>query len=211
MSTMRLLYHRWRSSYGGDEESHEVPIFMQQLYRAVAEHVLLSELGEKEETRVNSQDCELTSRARSFRPKCSAATTPRLMTGVEVSSWSHQDVSTLLAEAGVSHQNEEIVEFGYSVDILLLPHNFSAFGLDVCSVLRECKAIVIEFDGPSHFENYLGRPLGPTVAKHRHLRCLGYVVASITYNEYVMKRMTKEEKWEVIVKAIRRGADSFKR
>jgi len=46
------------------------------------------------------------------------------------------------------------------------------------------KGVVLEFDGPHHFESYLRRETGTTVMKRRHLQALGLVVINIPFWNY---------------------------
>lgn len=64
-----------------------------------------------------------------------------------VSSYHHVDVSKILTLLGIPHRNEVKVEFGIVVDILIAKEKGS-------------KGIVIEVDGPMHYESYLKAPLG---------------------------------------------------
>ena len=63
------------------------------------------------------------------------------------SSYHHVDVSKMLAALGIPHQNEARIENNIVVDILIEKKKGS-------------KGIVIEVDGPIHYESYLKAPLG---------------------------------------------------
>ena len=63
------------------------------------------------------------------------------------SSYHHVDISKMLTALAIPHQNEAKIEFGIVVDILIEKKKGS-------------KGIVIEVDGPMHYESYLNAPLG---------------------------------------------------
>ena len=63
------------------------------------------------------------------------------------SSYHHVDVSKMLMALGIPHKNEARIDFGIVVDILIEKKKGS-------------KGIVIEVDGPIHYESYLRAPLG---------------------------------------------------
>lgn len=75
---------------------------------------------------------------------------------------------------GISHENEKIVGGIYIADILI----------PSLSNIQHINGVIIEFDGPSHFENYSRSPSGPTLMKKRHLESAGYAVKSIPYWKY---------------------------
>lgn len=49
-----------------------------------------------------------------------------------------------------------------------------------------CKGLIIEVDGPTHYENYQLLPLGPTAMKKRHLQAAGYLVRTLPYWAYAL-------------------------
>eukprot|EP01039_Chlorochromonas_danica_P000538 gene538-579_t len=106
----------------------------------------------------------------------------------------HLDASSILNEFGISHENEKIIEGCYSVDTFI---STDAIGI----IDPNCKGLIIEYDGPNHFETYLNQPLGPTVMKHRHLRARGYLLITLPFWEYKMD-MTREQKVKVIKRVI---------
>ena len=83
-----------------------------------------------------------------------------------------------------------MTNIGYSADIFIRPDtniahyvyalaarsaNSKNSNLNVnYEVHSKSLGTVIEIDGPSHYETYMQRPLGPTSMKHRHLRAAGY-------------------------------------
>ena len=75
---------------------------------------------------------------------------------------------------GISHENEKVVGGIYIADILITSISSKEY----------TNGLIIEFDGPSHFENYAKNPLGPTVMKKRHLQSAGYAVKSLPYWKY---------------------------
>ena len=75
---------------------------------------------------------------------------------------------------GISHENEKVVGGIYIADILITS----------ITNLEHINGLIIEFDGPSHFENYSKKFLGPTVMKKRHLHSAGYTVKSLPYWNY---------------------------
>lgn len=86
---------------------------------------------------------------------------------------------------GISHENEKVVGGIYVADILI----------PSLSCIQYTNGVIIEFDGPSHFENYSRSPLGPTIMKKRHLESAGYAVKSIPYWKYSSSDTTsKKEK-----------------
>lgn len=67
-----------------------------------------------------------------------------------VSSFTHRDASSVLSEMGITHENEKMLDNGYIADVFM-----------PASVARRLppgssKGVVIEFDGPQHFESYTG-------------------------------------------------------
>lgn len=79
---------------------------------------------------------------------------------------------------GIPHENEKMINNLYIVDILLSRNIFST------SLSKENKGIIIEIDGPRHFENYMNGVLGPTSMKKRHLSLLGYTVKTLPHWQY---------------------------
>lgn len=74
-----------------------------------------------------------------------------------VSSYTHLDASKLLNALGICHENEKLLPHGYIVDIFvpgvhLRRNRNSDHAQGGCS---DEKGLVIEFDGPFHFESYL--------------------------------------------------------
>ena len=128
-----------------------------------------------------------------------------------------QDVSNNLKELGISHHNEVEVDYGYVVDILIgkltsspttassttttttLNNNNNAATLnnnnDNYNV--KSKPVVLEINGPFHYDTYINRTLGPTVMKKRHLELLGYEVVTLPYWKYSL-RDTKEHKHKIL-------------
>lgn len=119
------------------------------------------------------------------------------------SSLTHQSISLLLTELGYAHSNEHCLEYGYMVDIFIreqdLPQQYKDNNADMLA--KYPQGIVIEYDGPSHFDSYLWRPLGPTAMKHRHLGALGYRVISIPYWSYRLAQ-SKEKQLQCIKEAL---------
>lgn len=96
-----------------------------------------------------------------------------------------KDVSKTLNSMGISHENEKAVAGIYIADILI----------PSLSGIQHTNGVIIEFDGPSHFENYSRSPSGPTLMKRRHLESAGYAVKSIPYWKYNTSDTTsKKEK-----------------
>jgi len=108
---------------------------------------------------------------------------------VEVlSSHLHNDVSITLKNIGVSHENEYVLNNGYTADIFIRPESdFSNFVYSRGHVAADYRkhteslGTVIEIDGPGHFETYMMQPLGRTAMKHRHIRQAGYNFISLPY------------------------------
>ena len=74
---------------------------------------------------------------------------------------------------GIKHENEMEVEYNYIVDIFIAPADVEclllldpSFEKNIHS-LRCSKGLILEVDGPSHFDSYLSRPLGSTAMKKR--------------------------------------------
>ncbi len=65
------------------------------------------------------------------------------------SSQTHLDASAILRELGIVHENEKILDNGYYADIYISPQ-FAGN-----TTPSNSKGIVVEFDGPWHFESYL--------------------------------------------------------
>ena len=70
----------------------------------------------------------------------------------------------MLSSLGISHENEKVVEFGYVVDIYIPPRAVKYSGGSGPSAEGAAfdddeegngKGVIIEFDGPYHFETYL--------------------------------------------------------
>ena len=80
-------------------------------------------------------------------------------------------LSEVLDSMGVVHINEAEVGYGYIADILI-PE----------PVIGAPNGIIIEADGPFHFESYIQKPVGPTVMKRRHMAAMGYHVISVPLN-----------------------------
>jgi hypothetical protein len=96
-----------------------------------------------------------------------------------------KDVSKTLNSMGISHENEKVVAGIYIADILI----------PSLSGIQQANGVIIEFDGPSHFENYSRSPSGPTLMKRRHLESAGYAVKSIPYWKYnTIDTTSKKEK-----------------
>ena len=74
---------------------------------------------------------------------------------------------------GIAHTNEKLINEIYIVDILTS-----------IKLSPDILGLLIEIDGPSHFENYVNLPLGPTLMKKRHLESFGYVVKNLPYWKY---------------------------
>lgn len=136
-------------------------------------------------------------------------------TGNQGSSYYHADVSSVLTSMGIQHENEKVLEHGLMVDIYIANKRNPRIvgekkdqGVDGCNHLKggseTLVGLVIEVDGPNHFESYLREPLGPTVMKRRHLRGLGYEVLSISCFEYKLDA-SKEEKILYLRKVLKRS------
>ena len=86
------------------------------------------------------------------------------------SSRLHKEVSSVLTELGVQHQNEHSIA-GLQVDIALLEQQ-----------------IAVEVDGPTHFTTAKAgskqRLLGTSQLKRRLLRGMGWRVVSVPYYEW---------------------------
>jgi hypothetical protein len=108
-----------------------------------------------------------------------------------ISSSTHIDGSKTLSKLGIAHENEKMLPNGYLVDVFI-----SKYRRNAAEVLED---IVLEFDGPSHFDSYLQNPLGPKLMKTRHLLQLGYKV--VTIKNYFISA-TPEEKGRVIRTAL---------
>ena len=122
------------------------------------------------------------------------------------------DVSRALSGMGISHTNEFMTNIGYSADMFIRPdtnlahfvYNYSTAGAADGGASSGVVSshgtgggthydyekhsgslgTVVEIDGPSHYETYLRRPLGPTSMKHRHLRQAGYNLVVLPYWEW---------------------------
>ena len=92
------------------------------------------------------------------------------------SSFSHLDASKTLFKLGITHENEKLLPNGYLVDVYIPSYkpNYE----------KEFKDVVLEFDGPTHYDSYLQNPLGPTLMKKRHLTKFGYHVVNMSYAIY---------------------------
>lgn len=114
------------------------------------------------------------------------------------SSFYHSDISKVLREMGVNHRNEVQLNHGILVDIYIADDR-------VASKNGYC-GLVIEVDGPVHYESYLMEPTGPTVMKRRHLKALHYEVLSIPCfdNSYSLKA-SSDEKAEFMRKLLKRS------
>ena len=84
-----------------------------------------------------------------------------------------KDISNILSIMGIPHVNEKMLKNLYIADI------FISYNSPMGS-----RGIIIEIDGPRHFENYRNQVLGPTYMKKRHLQSLGYFVKSLPYWKY---------------------------
>jgi len=75
------------------------------------------------------------------------------------SSFTHLDVSNILNEMNISHENEKLLPNGYVADIFIpraLSYRDATFLNDTENGLyNDETALVIEYDGPLHFETYL--------------------------------------------------------
>ena len=60
------------------------------------------------------------------------------------SSFSHKEASRILNSLGYEHENEKILLFGISADIYIPAES-----------KEESRGLIIELDGPHHFESYL--------------------------------------------------------
>ena len=86
---------------------------------------------------------------------------------------------------GISHKNEKVVGGIYIADILITS----------ITSLEHTKGLIVEFNGPSHFEIYSKKFLGPTVMKKRHLNSAGYTVKSLPYWNYdITDTMIRKQK-----------------
>jgi hypothetical protein len=101
------------------------------------------------------------------------------------SSYYHSDVSRVLREMGIHHKNERVLSHGLIVDIFIHSRWQKAGDqMQEDGSRRKSDGLILEIDGPTHYESYLQEPLGPTVMKRRHLRKLGYEVVSLPCTEY---------------------------
>ena len=88
------------------------------------------------------------------------------MTAAQVSSL-HRDVMRALELSSTEYEEEAIIGI-YSVDIALPDYK-----------------VAIEVDGPTHFTRMRPRrPLGQTLMKHRHLEGAGWVVISVSSDDW---------------------------
>eukprot|EP01032_Pedospumella_encystans_P009256 gene9256-10914_t len=125
------------------------------------------------------------------------------------SSRKHLDLSKTLTRMGVLHENEVPLSNGYVADIFIPIESLEEISrseadrategaslLD-CEVierhsdaedyevsLKDCKGVVVEFDGPFHFESYKREELGHTVMKRRHIKNAGYKMVNIPFWHY---------------------------
>jgi len=135
-----------------------------------------------------------------------------------ISSRLHQDVSISLNGMGVSHQNEAVLNNGYTADIFIPPSSdFSNFVYSRGNALSadyrhhsSSVGTVIEIDGPGHFETYMMRPLGKTAMKQRHIRQAGYNLISLPYWSWPFND-GHDEKKEMLVQLLKHScAESTK-
>jgi hypothetical protein len=84
------------------------------------------------------------------------------------------------------------LDYGYSADIfisideapllvLLSPAIIPPVESSVNSVENSFRGLVIEIDGPFHFDSHLSRPLGPTLLKRRYKCDITFIIMAITY------------------------------
>ena len=211
MTPLQLIQYScglWRNldRYHRDTDG-QVPSFIQQMYVAVAE--LMTSIKDDQMHQQLMDRYSVVNMARDYR-----STTSRKKKGKMVSSsWFHQDASRTLKSYGIAHETEKPLEYGYMADIFLTPQQFPALLQLELSWDKGCyftdirpksiaKGLVIEINGPSHYETYLGRELGHTIQKKRHLEALGYHVANISHRTYDHRKMTKEEKIKIILNSI---------
>ena len=209
MSPLELIqysYDHWKKHDKHFSQSGEkFPSFILQLFIAVAE--IMTNIED------NKLQLQLISKYSIINMAKEYRTIIDNKTGKTSSSWFHQDASKVLTRHGISHENEKQLEYGYIADIFVSPLNFPSLlklelNWDKGCYFSETKpksverGLIIEINGPSHYETYLGRELGHTAQKRRHLEALGYNVANISYRTYDYGTMTKEEKFRVILNSI---------
>ena len=91
----------------------------------------------------------------------------------------------MLNKLGIKHENEKIINNIYIVDIFINNSYFidtkqlnSIPNSNSKSTNPTTLGVVIEVDGPKHYDSYLNTPLGPTIMKKRHLELLNYIVCN---------------------------------
>jgi len=95
-----------------------------------------------------------------------------------LSSLMHDATSRILKLHNIDHVNEKSLLFNYIVDVFI-PYKES---LPWGSVLK--KDVVLEIDGPFHFESFANAPLGPVLMKRRHIEAAGYHFVSLPLSLY---------------------------
>ena len=183
-----------------------VPSFIQQLFIAVAEIM------------IGTENCEVQQLIERY-PIISIARKYRSVANYDSkrssSSWLHQDVSKALTCSGITHEIEKPLEYGYVADIFVSQYYFPSMaqlqlnGGKITHSYFEKRSrgidrgLIIEINGPSHYESYLGRELGHTLQKQRHLKALGYNVVAISYTAYDSRKgLTHEEKMKVLLDSV---------
>lgn len=84
---------------------------------------------------------------------------------------------TALALSGTKYKNEAVIDI-YSVDIAVPDYK-----------------VAIEVDGPSHFTRTRPkRHLGPTLMKQRHLKEAGWVVVSVSSDDWDARDSWEQKK-----------------
>jgi RAP domain len=110
----------------------------------------------------------------------------------------HLEVSRVLSYMGVVHENEKLMPIGaYRVDIFVetgaisTPREDEELSDDsweptssIKSKYVASKGVVIEVDGPMHFDSYGKRPLGHTVLKRRHIEASGYTLIPLPHWDF---------------------------
>jgi hypothetical protein len=109
----------------------------------------------------------------------------------------------------VSHENEVVLPNGYVVDLLIHPgyaHQMPWQRAGTKSVTttaagnrnsKSFKGIVLEIDGPFHFDTYMQQPLGGTIMKRRHLRSMGFELVSLPFWQYKVG-LPKDQKVRIL-------------
>ena len=103
----------------------------------------------------------------------------------------------ILLELGHHHINEAVLPHGYVVDILLPGFKSEKYP----------HGVVLEIDGPAHFDTYGHTMLGPGLTKMRHLDLMGYKVVSLPYWVFYCQ-LSKGNQRKVIKSALDSAVES---